>query len=125
MKQRLQAIALALFLFVALPLGGIMLLWKDRCVETRVASVTSPDGAVAAATVFTDCGEKMKVATSVRVFPVSDPTAGDTVLVLHGKTDVAVTFSTPTEITFTVSKDATVVTRHSAWKNLTTKLEKL
>jgi hypothetical protein len=66
---------LLVFVFVAVPIAALAVLWKDACVTSQVAESQSPDGAFAATVHLTDCKGRLKPATEVRVEARRTPVA--------------------------------------------------
>ena len=123
MKRLRQALAL-LFIFVVVPYGLLAFLWKDRCKETRLAELQFQSGALLAATISTDCGRTMKIATEVRLERrgEGEDRPFETVLLMTGRHQLPLVWSEETEgprLSVTLPEGAEVVKHRTEWNGVT------
>ncbi len=65
--KKVRGIVILVVIFIVVPFSALALFWQDRCDQSVVQSIVSPDGRAVAEQVITSCGRSLKTASEVHL----------------------------------------------------------
>lgn len=100
-----------ILLFIILPLGALMLLWRNHCEDITMFSVVSPNGQFLAESKETVCQSQSPTATQIFLSKKKDSSWDDEIVILlyKGKAQKSPAWTSEQELTFYVPDDGHVI----------------